>query len=239
MSDPFQTTRWSLVLAAQEDSDRPDGREAMEVLCQTYWYPLYVYLRRNSANTDEARDMTQAFFVSLLDRKTIDAADPDRGRFRSFLLTACRRFLQNEWRRAGATKRGGRQTVLSLDFDVAESRYQHSSARAETAEVLYERQWAISLLDTVLRTLREEYRDRGRERLFEQLKFSLTGGDRVSYRTIAEQMTMTEDAVKVASSRLKIRYRELLRNEITATVESESAVAEEIQRLFQVLASPV
>lgn len=238
MSDPFQTTRWSLVLAAQEDPGQPDGRAAMETLCQTYWYPLYVYLRRNSANSDEARDMTQAFFVSLLDRKTIEAADPDRGRFRSFLLTACRRFLQNEWRRKGADKRGGKQTTLSLDFDVAESRYQHSAAGAETAELLYERQWAISLLDSVLRNLREEYRDRGRERLFELLKFSLTGGEKVSYRTIAQQLGMTEDAIKVASSRLKIRYRELLRSEITATVESKSAVQDEIQRLFQVLAAP-
>lgn len=238
MGDPFQTTRWSLVLAAQEDSQEPDVRAAMETLCQTYWYPLYVYLRRHSANTDEARDMTQAFFVSLLDRRTIETADPDRGRFRSFLLTACRRFLQNEWRRQGALKRGGEQSILSLDFDVAESRYQHSAAGAETPELLYERQWAISLLDTVLGQLREEYRDRGRERMFELLKFSLTGGDKVPYQTVAEQLIMTEAAVKVASSRLKIRYRELLRAEITATVESEEAVQEEIQRLFQVLAAP-
>ncbi|MEP3482291.1 MAG: sigma-70 family RNA polymerase sigma factor [Fuerstiella sp.] len=238
MSDPFRTTRWSLVLAAQEDPEKPDGREAMETLCQAYWFPLYVYLRRHSSSTDEARDMTQAFFVSLLDRKTIEMADPDRGRFRCFLLTACRRFLQNEWRRQGTLKRGGQQATLSLDFEVAESRYQHSAAGAETPELLFERQWAVSLLDAVLGNLREEYRERGRERLFELLKFSLTGGDKVSYREIAEQIKMTEDAVKVASSRLKIRYRELLRAQITATVESESAVQEEIQRLFQVLASP-
>lgn len=224
------------MLAAQEDSDQPDTRAAMETLCQTYWYPLYVYVRRQSKSAEEARDMTQSFFVSLLDRRSIDQATPDRGRFRSFLLTACRRFLQNEFRSQAAVKRGGDETVLSLDFDVAETRYQRSAAETETAELLFERQWAVSLLDSVLKQLRDEYRERGRENLFDSLKFVLTGGQKTSYQSVAEQLSMSEDAIKVVSSRLKIRYREILRAEIASTVESEDAVQDEIQRLFQVLA---
>lgn len=238
MNDPFQTTRWSLVLAAQKDSPESESRAALETLCQAYWYPLYVYVRRQTPNAEEARDLTQAFFVALLERRVIESADPDRGHFRSFLLTACRRFIQNEWRRQRAFKRGGDHAILSLDFDVAESRYQNSGRSTATAETTFERQWAISLLDQVLQQLRHEYRERDREHLFDALKFVLTGGEKTSYRTIASQLAMSEDAIKVVASRLKIRYRELLRAEIASTVESEDAIHDEIQRLFQTLASP-
>lgn len=237
LSDPFQTTRWSLVLAAQNPGSTPSARAAMEALCQTYWYPLYVYLRRHSSTPDEARDLTQAFFVSVLDRNVIDSANPERGRFRAFLLTACRRFLQNEWRKQNAEKRGGQQSVLSLDFEIAESGYQLTAGRSESAEILFERQWAVALLDCVLEKLRSEYRNRDNESLFDALKFTLTGANKVGYRIVADKLGMAEGAVKVAASRLKLRYRELLRAEIASTVESEDDVQDEIRRLFDVLGS--
>src|SRR5689334_3578966 len=172
----FATTRWSVVLAAGGPASEP-ARGALAVLCRTYWYPLYAYVRRRGHAPDEAQDLTQSFFLHLLEKHAIGLADPDRGRFRSFMLTALKNFLANEWDRSSAQKRGGGQATLSLDadFDSAERRYgREPRADALTPERLYDRRWALTLLDTVLAELRDHYAATGRSALFDALKPALT-----------------------------------------------------------------
>lgn len=234
--DPFHTTRWSIVLAAGREEPTESSADALETLCQTYWFPVYVYVRRRVAGVDEAQDLTQAFFERLLEKRTIGDADPERGRFRAFLLTACKRFLTNEWHKGQAVKRGAGQTVLSLDFAAAESRYASEPADTLTAEIVFEQQWAITLLNTVLEQLRAEYVRRGRDQQFEMLKGFLSGAGSSSHAEIADSLGMTEGAVKVAAHRLRTRYRELIRAEIAQTVQDPAEVEDEIRRLFEVMA---
>lgn len=234
-NDPFDTTRWSLVLAAGRDDPTESSASALEALCQTYWYPLYVYIRRRSDDVHEAQDLTQAFFQKLLEKKTLAAADPDRGRFRAFLLTACKRFVANEWKKQQTIKRGGRN-VLSLDFESAENRYALQAADSLTAELVYEQQWAIALLDSVLNQLESEFTDRGKQEQFDGFKPFLSGPKASTYADVAQQLDMQEGAVKVAVHRMKTRYRELIRAEIGQTVESPEHIDDEIRRLFAVLA---
>jgi DNA-directed RNA polymerase specialized sigma24 family protein len=186
-------------------------------------------------NEHEAQDLTQAFFGRLLEKQTLADADPDRGRFRAFLLTACNRFLANEWHKANAQKRGGGLQVLSLDFDAAATRYSVEPADNLTAEILFEQQWAIALIDSVLGQLRQEFADRGSEEQFEHLKAFLTGAGISSYAAIAAAMGTTEGATKVAVYRLRTRYREMIRSEISQTVDSPDEVEDEIRRLFEVM----
>jgi len=232
----FHTTRWSMVLAAGRDEKTASSTGALQTLCQAYWYPLYVYIRRRTRQVHEAQDMTQAFFERLLEKKTLANADPDRGRFRAFLLTACKRFLANEWSKQNTLKRGGGRNVLSLDFDAAEDRYAVEAEESLTPEVVYEQQWAITMLSTVLDQLAAEFEARGKQEQFEVLKPFLSGSKAITHAEAAQQLDMQEGAVKVAAHRMRTRYRELIRAEIAQTVESPEHIDDEIRRLFEVLA---
>jgi RNA polymerase sigma factor (sigma-70 family) len=234
-SSDFATTRWSIVLAAGQPQAAADARLALETLCQAYWYPVYAYLRRRTPQADDAQELTQAFFAHLLERNALAAADPDRGRFRAFLLTACKNFLANERERAHAQKRGGHVRHLSLDFESGEARLQLEAADRFTPDRLFERQWALTLLDRVLQLLRAEFVKQGRERNFDLLKVYLGGPGPESYAALGVQLDMSEGAARVAVHRLRRRYREILREEISETVATPDEIDDEIRNLFAAL----
>lgn len=231
----FVTTRWSVVISAGH-SDTTRSCEALARLCQTYWHPLYAYVRRLGHLPPDAQDLTQEFFARLLAKNYLADADESRGRFRSFLLAALKHFLANEWDKASAQKRGGGQMLIPIDPSTAETSCRFEPADATTAEKIYERRWALTLLAQVLQHLREEYVRAGREKLFEQLKPTLTEASRtVRYAEIAARLGMSEGAVKVAVHRLRLRYREVLRAEIADTVASPAEVEDELRNLFAAL----
>jgi len=235
MADDFATTHWSLILAAG-DPKNPAASEAMARLCESYWYPLYVFVRRQVNDVHEAQDFTQAFFTRLLEQRPFETADPDRGRFRAFLLTACKRFLINEWHKDRAAKRGGGRRPLSLDFNSGESRYSLVAVDPTTAERLYDQQWAITLLERVLEQLRLEYSAKERMPHFETLKNFLAGSPQgASYAEAARTLGISETNAKVAAHRMRKRYRELLRAEIAQTVQRSDEIDGEIRDLFAVL----
>jgi RNA polymerase sigma-70 factor (ECF subfamily) len=232
----FATTHWSVVLTAGR-SDTTRASEALSRLCRTYWYPLYVYVRRRGHPAADAQDLTQEFFARLLENRWIDQADPQRGRFRSFLLTALKHFLANEWNKAHTRKRGGGTVLVSLNDDSAEHRYAREPASESTPESQYERRWALALLEGVLLRLENEYRQEGKTDLFAVLKSSLTvDRSALAYPDLAAKLGLTEGAVRVAVHRLRQRYRLLLRAEVAHTVASPDEVEEEMHYLFQVLA---
>jgi RNA polymerase sigma factor (sigma-70 family) len=235
-SERFRTTHWSLVVAAGRRSS-PDARDALATLCQIYWYPLYAYIRRQGHSPNDAQDLTQEFFARLLEKNLTGKADRSRGKFRSYLLVSLHHFLAREWRSAGARKRGGARIALSLDLQAGESRYALEPAHADTAEKIYERRWALTLLEQTLAKLRAEFASRGKLDLFEHLKPYL-GSDEstVPYRQIAAELGKTEGAVKVAVHRLRQRCRELLRAEIAQTVSGPHEVDEELRDLFEAVA---
>jgi RNA polymerase sigma-70 factor (ECF subfamily) len=228
----FASTRWSLVAAAGQ-RDSPESEAALASLCRLYWYPLYAYARRRLPRLEDAQDLTQGFFVRMLERDYLRQANPQRGRFRSFLLTAFQHFLAHEGERANAQKRGGGRTILPLDFQSGERRYQFEPSHDATAETLYERSWALTLLDQALARLREEQTAAGKGRLFECLKGTLTGADAPRpYAELAAELGMSAEAVKVAAHRLRRRYGELLRAEIAETVTTAEEIDEELRDLF-------
>src|SRR5262245_39236804 len=228
----FASTRWSIVAAAGR-KECPEARAALAVLCQTYWYPLYAYARRRLARADDAQDLTQEFFARLLEKAYLQAADPRRGKFRPFLLTAFQRFLANEHARAAAQKRGGHRRPLPLEFQDGERRYRHEPADPTTPETLYERRWALTLLEQVLARLRQEFTRAGKERLFEALKGTLTGdGTGEPYERIGQELGLSEPAVKTAAHRLRRRYQELLRDEVAQTLASPEEIEDELRDLF-------
>jgi RNA polymerase sigma-70 factor (ECF subfamily) len=232
----FATTRWSIVLSAGQRAS-PESQQALAELCQRYWYPLYAYVRRHIRQAEDAQDLTQEFFARLLDKNAVAAADPERGRFRTFLLTACRNFLTNEWQRGRRAKRGGGRPVMSLDFAVGESRFGREPADPRTPERLFDRQWALTLLDRVLDRLRAEHIASGRQTAFEQLKQFLAGTPADSNQAgAAHVLGLSEGAFKVALHRLRARYRDLLRDEVAHTLDAGADVDAEIQTLFQILA---
>jgi RNA polymerase sigma-70 factor (ECF subfamily) len=231
----FATTHWSLVLAAAHGR-RPDARAALATLCETYWYPLYYYVRRRGYRAEEALDLTQAFFATLLEKESLRVADPERGRFRSFLLASLNHFLANEWDRARARKRGGGRKAISMDVDDAERRYLREPADNLTAQKLFEREWALRLLKRVLADLRRECARDGKERLFDRLKGFLGGeAPGASYSHVGAELGMTEGAVKMAVHRLRRQYRRLLRARIAQTVASAEEIDDEIRQLFTAL----
>ncbi len=233
----FASTRWSLVLAARR-GDAPDADAALAALCQTYWYPLYAYARRRGYRAEEAQDLTQGFFAQLIDKHYLDAADSERGRFRSFLLTAFKRFLSKERHHAQAEKRGGGRRILPLDFERGESRFLLEPATTATAESIYERQWALTLLERVMAQLRDEFDQAGQHDGFEQLKVFLTGESGApSYRDVAGALGMTEGAVKVAVHRLRRRFRAVVLTEIAQTVAAPADVDDELRQLFAAVRS--
>ncbi len=233
----FATTQWSLVLRAAQPDDS-SARLALEMLCRRYWFPLYAFARRRVATMPEAQDLTQEFFLRLLEKNSLAAASPERGRFRSFLLTSLKNFLANEWDRATAQKRGGGRERLSLDWETGESRLSLEPTHTDTPEREFERQWALTLLDVVVRRLQDEFAMAEKSRQFELLKETLTGGRAViDYATVAAELQMSEEAARQAAHRLRKRYRELLREEVAATVETPDEVEDEIGRLFEALGS--
>jgi RNA polymerase sigma factor (sigma-70 family) len=231
----FATTRWSVVLTAQRD-DSTRAFEALSSLCRAYWYPLYAFVRRKGHPPQDAQDLTQEFFARLLEKNWLADVSRERGRFRSFLLAAMKHFLANEWDKARAQKRGGGQAFITLDAASAETRYALEPADNATPERIFERRWAMTLLDQVLARLRDEFSSAGKGELFEGLKATLTGGrNSQPYAELGAQLGLSEGAVKVAVHRLRLRYRELLREEISNTVGSEADVEEELRHLFAVL----
>ena len=218
-------------------SDTTLARDALARLCQTYWHPLYAYVRRLGNSPHDSQDLTQEFFARLLEKNYLAGADESRGRFRSFLLAALKHFLANEWDKARAQKRGGGRIPIPINIGTAETSCGFEPVDNVTAEKIYERRWALTLLAQVLRRLREEYVQAGREKLFEQLKPTLTEASRtVRYAEMAVRLGTSEGAVKVAVHRLRQRYREVLRAEIADTVASPAEVEDELRNLFAALA---
>ena len=231
----FATTHWSLVLAAGRNTSS-GGQAALEKLCRIYWYPLYSFVRFSGSAPADAQDLTQGFFLQLLKSNFLGAVSPRKGKFRSFLLASLKHYLSNERDRARALKRGGGRSPVSIDEQDAENRYRLEPIDRMTPEKLYERRWALTVLDLALARLKEEYASSGRLHLFDQLKEELTGGETChSHAEIGRQLGMTPGAVKVAAHRLRKRYRECLRAEIANTLADPDEVDEEIRHLFQAL----
>ena len=238
MNSSFTTTHWSLVLAAGKGASA-DAQEALAALCETYWYPLYAYVRRQGHQPDDAQDLTQEFFARLLEKHYLQSADPERGRFRSFLLTAFKRFLSKEHDRERTKRRGGGRNLLPLDFEAGEKRYSLETTHEVTAERIYEQRWALTLLDRVFVRLRDEFDQAGKQKEFNGLKVYLTGeAGTPSYQEAAADLATTEGAVRVAVHRLRRRYRDLVREEIAQTVAGPEDVDEELRHLFAALRSP-
>ncbi len=232
----FSTTHWSVVLTAGASASA-GSREALERLCRTYWYPLYSYLRRRGCDTHQAEDCAQGFFAALLQGHTLERANPERGKFRSFLLSCLNHFLADQRDRAQAQKRGGGKAIVSLDIEDAETRYQVEPAHDLTPERLFEKSWALTVLDNAMARLKTESAEAGRQDLFESLKPHLPASrGPASYNDVAARLGMTEGAVKVAVHRLRDRYRQLVRAEIAQTVSTPEQVDEEIRDLFAALA---
>lgn len=233
----FATTHWSVVLAAR-DPAAPQAAQALEDLCGIYWYPLYAFVRRRGFSADEAQDLTQEFFLRLLEKDYLRVVDRSKGRFRSFLRAAMEHFLSNELDRARAQKRGGDRRRLSLDFRDAEGKYQIEPADGQTPEALFERRWALTLLDAVLQRLQDEHTAAGKGELFACLKdYLVDSPEAAPYAEVATEVRLSEAAVKMAVHRLRKRYRQLLHEEIAQTVADPAEVEEEIQHLFRALGS--
>jgi RNA polymerase sigma factor (sigma-70 family) len=231
----FATTRWSIVLAAGARQS-PVGSQALATLCESYWYPLYAYVRRRGLDPHEAQDLTQEFFAHLLDSEAVGIATPERGRFRSFLLGSLQNFLANHWRKENAQKRGGGKAVLSLDLAAGEQRYIAEPAHELTPEKVYERRWALTLLQQVVETLAAEYVADGKGELFDNLKAYLGGNlDGLPYAELAAKTGMSVGSIKVAVHRLRRRCGDVLREQIAQTVADPSGVDQELKDLFAAL----
>lgn len=225
----FLTTRWSLVAGAAEES-----AESLEILCRQYWFPVYAVARRAGHGVEEAKDLTQGFFARLLEKGWLGAADAGKGRFRTFLVTAFKRYMVNEWHRDHAAKRGGLSESVPLDAELAERLYLRDARVGMSADALYDRRWALTLLDVAMARLHEEYA--GREREFESLKPCLTAGrGEIDYAHIAEALEMNEGTARVAVHRFRKRYRAVIRDEIARTVGSQAEVDDEMRALFAAL----
>lgn len=234
--DPdFTSTHWSQVITAA-DSSSPRAAEALAQLCRTYWYPLYAFTRRQGIGAEEAQDLTQAFFARLLEKNFIAAAAEEKGRFRSFLLVALKRFLINERERGQALKRGGGQPIIGLDGAEPEGRYRLEPSDVLTADRIYERRWVLALLDEVMLGLRREFAADGREEWFDALKLFLCDEKSpVSQAEIGRRFGVSESSVKSAVHRLRARYRERLREEVANTVANPSEIDDELRHLLAVL----
>lgn len=234
--ESFASTRWSVVIEA--GGSAPGAAQALETLCRVYWYPLYAYIRRRGYRVEDAHDLTQEFFARLLETRLVESADPHRGRFRAFLLASMKNFLTNQWERRQAQKRGGGRTPLPLDFESGDTRYALEPHHDLTAERLFERQWAIALLDHVLARLRDEFSQAGKLSEFEQLKPFLAGRTaEATYAQAAAALGISESTAMTAGSRLRKRYRALLREEVAQTLADPREADAELQELFTILGS--
>lgn len=231
----FVTTHWSVVLAAGGD-DSTRARTALENLCRNYWYPLYAFVRRLGHNAHDAEDLVQGFFAVCLEKNYLGAVKQGRGKFRSFLLVALKRFLANEWDKQRTLKRGGKKALVELDALTAEQRYALEPAEQLTADKLFDRRWALTLLEQVVRRLGDEQVAAGKREQFEALKESITTAGRgTPYAELAAKLGLSEGAIKVAVHRLRQRYREILEEEIANTVATCEQIEEERRELFRAL----
>jgi RNA polymerase sigma-70 factor (ECF subfamily) len=225
------------MVVSARDGESPQSAAALEKLCRAYWYPLYAYIRHSGQSRENAEDLTQAFFARLLEKKFLESAQQGRGRFRSFLLVALKRFMANDWERAHAQKRGGFHTSISLDTELAERKIQlEIAAPADAPDRVFERRWAITLLDQTMARLRSEFERSGKKTEFERLKVFLTANKKeIPYAGAASELGMDEGALRVAVHRLRKRYRELFREEIAHTLAEGESVDEELRYLMSVL----
>ena len=231
MGKRFDTTRWTLVLRAREGSSS-QARGALEELCEAYWYPLYAFVRRQGYDAEQARDLTQTYFATLLEKRYLSDVRPEAGRFRSFLLASLKHFLYNEWDKKQALKRGGHLKQVSLDASDAERRYAFEPADMATPEALYEQRWALTVLDRSLDRLRLHYEGSNRVPQFDAMRNCLVGDRESSYQEIAKSLSMTEGSVKVAVHRMRKRFGQCLRDEIAETVETSTEIDREIRHLL-------
>lgn len=231
-ADYFATTRWTVVLQAGQRSS-PHAARALEELCRGYWYPLYAYVRHQGRSKPDAEDLVQGFFARFLERNYLAGLSSDRGRFRAFLLVAFKHYLANEYDRAARLKRGGGTTTLSLDWHDADTRFQIEPLDRLSPDKLYDRTWALTLLEQVIDRLRRECQAEGKPALFETLKpFLMAERSAIPYAQAAATLGLGEGATRVAVHRLRRRYRELLREEITQTLSDPAQVPDEMQALF-------
>jgi RNA polymerase sigma-70 factor (ECF subfamily) len=226
----FEQTLWSEVLAAGQ-TERPDSARALERLCQVYWYPIYAYLRRRGFDRHEAKDLTQGFFFYLIRKNVVQAADPEKGRFRSFLLGSLKNFVSNEEGRQRALKRGGDTQLLSLDEELAEGRYVHEPKDTQSPEKLFDRRWALTVLDEAGRRLEKEFKETGTEREFAELKSFLSNDRGLAYAELAVRLNRSEVALRSTVSRMRKRFREFLLEVIKETVSDASQVEAEMNHL--------
>ncbi len=230
--DIFATTHWTVVLAAGRRFT-PQADHALEELCRTYWFPLYAYVRRRGYTKEDAEDLTQAFFARFLEKNYLEGLSAERGRFRAFLLASLKHFLANEWDKSQRQKRGGQAAHLSLDWQTADTRFQIADTAEPSPDKVFDREWAVALLDKVIERLRAECEAESRGKQFAELKVFLTAGKRtVSHAETAKVLSMDERAVRVAVHRLRKRYRQLLRDEIAQTLADPAQVDEEMRALF-------
>jgi DNA-directed RNA polymerase specialized sigma24 family protein len=232
----FVSTSWGLIARAG-NANAPDARKALNDLCQLYWYPVYAFIRRRSHSSPDSEDLTQGFFVHLLEKNLLAEADCGKGRFRSFLLTCCMNYLSKERERTQTRKRGGHKKIVSFHRREAEQRFRLEPTTNLTPEVLFEKQWALTSLDSVMRHLEHECTANGKKALFEQLRPVLVcDHDAEAYAGIGPALGMTELALKKAAQRIRDRFRDLLREQIAATVDAPESIDDEIRTLFQALA---
>ena len=233
----FAATRWTRVFLARA-RESPEAREALEELCQTYWYPLYAFIRRSGHTREDAQDLAQEFFARLLARDWLAQVDASKGRFRSFLLGALKHFLANELDKARAIRRGGRQPFISLDAVTAETRYQLEPAHLEAPDKIFERRWAIQILDKALAALQREHTQQGKGVVFDTLKDCLAGSrESVPYAELAPRLGVSVAALKVMVHRFRGRYRDLLHEEVARTVDEHGQIEGEMRYLLEILRS--
>lgn len=232
----FRTTHWSVVLLCAGGKQSTTAEAALAKLCRTYWYPLYAFVRRRGYPPPDAEDLTQDFFAHLLEKKILRVVDQRKGKFRSFLLASVKNFLANDWNRKQTAKRGGQHSFVSWDVQVAENRYRQEPTHPSAPESIFEKNWALVLLEQVQSSLKQEYLQAGKPQLYESLQIYLSGDKaEASYAELGAKLKMTEGAVKMAALRLRGRYRELLRKEIANTVAGPEEVEEEIRHLLAAL----
>jgi RNA polymerase sigma-70 factor (ECF subfamily) len=230
--DIFATTHWTVVLAAGK-RHTPQSDLALEELCRTYWFPLYAYVRRRGHNKQDAEDSVQAFFARFLAKNYLASLGAERGRFRAFLLASLKHFLINEWKKSRRLKRGGGEKNLSLDWQTADTKFQVASTNEPSPDKAFDREWALALLAKVIERLQKECEADGKAKLFEQLKtFLMAGKAEAAQSETAKILGMEEGAVRVAIHRLRKRYRQLLRDEISQTLTDPAQVDEEMRALF-------
>jgi RNA polymerase sigma-70 factor (ECF subfamily) len=234
--ESFQSTHWSLVLAANQD-DSPQAHEALSRLCRAYWYPLYAFIRRRGHDVEPAKDLTQEFFSRLLAKQYLRVADRERGRFRTFLLTCVEHFLSNEHKKEQALKRGGDFTFIPLEDDSAEARYRAEPADEMSPDKLLDRRWALTVLDLSLQQLKQEYAEAGKAAQFDALHGNLSGADEAprSFAEIGAQLGLSEDAARQAAHRMRTRFGDLLRQCVAQTVASPQDLEAEMKHLRAVL----